>query len=144
MPERYYYFICDINIGKHCTVNALKKLQFLTVVYTLCYQAGYFSISQVQRIWTLEPKYSYDVSHAEGWLSSNPQLAFVSQYPNFQAVVGTRKRSRYLYALPSHSYSAALYLPECHKPPFTPLTKAFSMASPQPSFLPGISVTPLH
>lgn len=44
MPERYY-FIHDINIGKHCTVNALWKTQFLTVVYTFCYQTDYFTPS---------------------------------------------------------------------------------------------------
>ena len=42
MPERYY-FIHDINTGKHCTVNALWKTQFLMAVYTFCSQPDYFS-----------------------------------------------------------------------------------------------------
>lgn len=65
MPGRYY-FIRVINIGKHCTVNALWKTHFLTVVYTFCYQTDYFSPSWVQRIWTLEPEFSYDICHSEG------------------------------------------------------------------------------
>lgn len=42
VPDRYY-FISDIDVGKHCIVNVLRKTQFLAVACIFCWQNDYFT-----------------------------------------------------------------------------------------------------
>lgn len=140
VPERYY-FICHVNIGKYCTVNAFWKTQFLMVAHIFCSQTDYFSPSQIQRIWILE---LWSVLFRGEWIGSSPCL-FISQCLNL--CWEQEKMSEIPMVFPK-SHTTLLFL-ACTQPPWISLasilpslTQIHLMASPQPPLLPGVSQYP--
>lgn len=141
VPE-IYYFICDINIGKHCTVNAFWKTQFLVVACIFCSQTDYCSCSQAQRMWILE---LWSLSFRGGVNRFKPMSIYI-----FSVLICTGNKRKWQRSLcsPKVTHDITLFL-ACAQPPWVSpasiqpsLTQTLLLASPQPPFLPRVSQHP--